>query len=79
MPSPLESALSELETQLSRFGQGTPRQPAEGTRDWYLLRAFSIGLSHLRSLQSAGLEHDHAGAERAYRRILRENKEEVAK
>lgn len=78
MPTPLEIAISDLEKALGSLGLGTPRQPTEGTRDWYLLRAYGAGLSSLKALQVSGLESDHAGAERAYRRILGENKQEMA-
>lgn len=59
---------------MERLGWGSAKPPQEGTRDWYLLRALATGLSSLRALGAQGLENDHVGAEREYKRILGENK-----
>ena len=44
----LDRAITQLEEELAALGLGTKDQPAEGTTEWFLLRAKAIGLSFLR-------------------------------
>lgn len=45
----LDLAIERLEAAIAM--QGTSQQPREGTSDWYMLRAYALGLSFLRSAQ----------------------------
>lgn len=65
--SPLQIALSQLQEDIDSYGQGTARQPREGTADWYLLRAQVLGMSWLRRLNDLQLDQDVDAAERMYR------------
>lgn len=67
MPTPLEAAIAVLEAEVAGFQQGTKDQPKEKTTDWFLLRAYGLGLSCLRALKARALEDDPPGAERFYR------------
>ena len=44
----LERAILQVEEEMAALGLGTKDQPAEGTTEWFLLRALGIGLSFLR-------------------------------
>lgn len=65
--SPLDSALGELESQISKFNHGTKAQPKEGTQEWFMLRALSLGRSYLRRCVQLELHRDSPAAERFQR------------
>lgn len=64
----LDRAIAQMEAEVAGFKQGTPDQPAEGTADWFLLRAKAIGLSNLRRMKQLEVGSDPAAAERYYRK-----------
>lgn len=64
---PLEAAIAALEEEVEAFNQGTNQQPADGSSDWFVLRAKALGLSQLRRMAQLGLHGDPAAAERFYR------------
>lgn len=72
----LAAAIAQLEAEVLDFGQGTARQPKEGTADWFLLRAKSMGLSSLKRAQQLRLDSP-ASAERYFRASSRLLKHEV--
>ncbi len=75
--SPLQSALASLQLEVDSFAQGTPRQPGEGTADWFTLRAKSLGLSYLKAIAAQNLEGVSAApaAEAVYKSGLSKLKE----
>jgi hypothetical protein len=44
----LAAAIARAEAELADFAPGTPQAPAEGSPDWYTLRARALALSTLR-------------------------------
>jgi hypothetical protein len=68
MPLPIENAISQLQEEMEAYGQGTQKQPKEGTTEWYLLRCCALGISYLRRIQELGVVEDPAAAERLYRK-----------
>ena len=66
--TPLERAIQELEALVAGFGQGGALAPREGTKDWFLLRAYALGLSQLRRMKQLALDEEPAAAERFYRK-----------
>lgn len=73
----IESAIASLQREVDAFGQGTAKQPSEGSADWFLLRAKSLGLSYLRSIraQNLGDERQAGEAEQVYRAGMEKLKE----
>lgn len=63
----LEAALSELQARLA--AQGTKTQPAEGTTDWFLLRATALGEQLLQNMKKC--KTDPAACEAAYKSALK--------
>lgn len=65
----LSLALEQLQAEVDSFLQGTKQQPREGTADWFLLRAKSIGLSYLRSIEKQKLDQPASAraADRVYK------------
>ena len=66
--TPLDAAILQLEGQLDSLGAFAPvgQRPAEGTKDWFILRAVAAGLSTLRQMAIYDLHADARGAERFY-------------
>lgn len=62
----LRAAIKTLEMEVADFRQGTPQQPAEGSQDWWLLRAKSMALSSLRRADAMALENNPRGGERFF-------------
>jgi len=58
--SPLEEAVASLEAEVLAFGQGTKDQPEDLSRDFYLLRAKSLGLSYLRGASAGTISYESA-------------------
>jgi len=67
----LAHAIEQLEAEVAAFKQGTSEQPKEGTTDWFVLRAKSLGLSFLKRTQQAAVEDSPQAAETLYRRCSR--------
>lgn len=67
MSSPLERAIGELEGIVDSFGQGTRDAPAAGSKEWFILRAYALGLSSLRRMAQLEVGEEPAAAERFYR------------
>lgn len=63
----IERAIVELEEQIAQYQPGTKQAPKEGTSEWFLLRAYALGLTHLRRIKQLGVESDVAASERFYR------------
>ena len=69
----LERALAQMEAEVAEFGQGSVRQPREGTTEWYVVRAKSLGLSFLRQASKRKLE----GNPRAVDLLFKHNSVEI--
>lgn len=69
----IDDAIAILEAEVAAFGQGTKDQPAEGTPEFFILRAKSVGLSMLRSMQARGLDSP-SRVESFYKATLRSAK-----
>lgn len=68
MPTPLESALVEVQAEIDTYNIGTPQQPLPGSFDYFMLRSLLTGQALLLRLQTLGIEADVAASERLYRR-----------
>lgn len=64
--TPLETALSQLQEEVDAYGQGTKGQPPDGSVEFYLLRAHSLGLSYLKRLEQLNLSQDAPAAHRLF-------------
>lgn len=64
----LDRAIEQLSAEIADFQQGTKQAPKDGTVEWFLLRAKSLGLSHLKRMKQLGVESDVAASERFYRK-----------
>ena len=62
----LHAAIKTLEMEVFDFRQGTVNAPAEGSQDWWLLRAKSMALSSLRRAEQMALENNPRGGERFF-------------
>lgn len=71
----LPAAIAQLEEELGALGLGK-RPPAEGSADWFLVRAKALGLSHLRALQEKGLAGDLESCEKCYKGCLKHHKKD---
>lgn len=67
----LAQAITQLQAEVTSYGQGTLTQPLPRSTEWFLLRAKAVGLSLLKQLQQDGVELDLVGAERRYLSMLR--------
>lgn len=67
MPTPLESALTEVQAQIDTYQIGTSQQPLPGSFDFYILRSLLTGQALLLRLQVLGVEADVAASERVFR------------
>ena len=65
--TPLESAITEVWSEIEALGVGTPSAPAADTAGFYRLRALAVAHAYLLRLQSLGIENDAAACERIYR------------
>lgn len=52
----IDDAIALLEAEVAAFGQGTKDQPQEGTPEFFILRAKSIGLSMLKQMRVNGID-----------------------
>ena len=68
MPSALEIAVEEMQEEVDSFQQGTAAQPKDGSTEWYLLRAMTLGLAYLKRLNQLGVGNDPRACERVYLR-----------
>ena len=71
----LDTAIAVLGTEIAAYQQGTSTQPSEGTADWYLLRAKSLGLSCLKRQKQLQIENDPGACERHYKAASSATKE----
>lgn len=62
---PIDLAMYRLEERMA-----TINSPAERTTDWFLLRAYSTGLTLLKSIKAQGLQDDPVAADN-FRKGLR--------
>jgi hypothetical protein len=62
----LRAAIQALQVEVSDFRQGTAQAPKEGSQDWWLLRAKSLGLSSLKRAEQMALENNAKGGERFF-------------
>ena len=74
----LEAAIRILQAEVTAFGQGTKTQPAEGSPEWFLLRAKVCGLTLLKKMQQLELDKSPKGADILYKKYSREVKAETA-
>ena len=63
----IDVAIGMLEEEILSSGHGTKQQPKDGTAEWFILRARSLGLSHLRRMKQLGAHLDAGSAERFHR------------
>ncbi len=73
----LQSAIEMLQAEVDDFGQGTSRQPKEGSADWFLLRAKSLGLSSLKRAAQLKVDKSPVAANRHFLAVSRVLKHEV--
>ena len=73
----LQTAIDELQAEITALELGTPTQPVEGTTEWFKLRSAAIGLSLLRKMKQLDLSERPAAAERFYRESSRRVKREL--
>ncbi len=64
--TPLETAVAQLQEEVDSYSQGTKNQPADGTVEFYLLRAHTLGLSYLKRLGQLDLSNDPPAAHRLF-------------
>lgn len=62
----LDNAIKVMQEDVDSYNQGTNQQPAEGSTEWFVLRAKALGLSHLKRLAQLKLHGDPTGANRFY-------------
>lgn len=74
----IESAVAQLEVEIASFKQGTKDQPKEGSGAWFMLRALSVGLTMLRTMQAKSVSNDPAAAEALFRQFMRDVKASVS-
>ena len=67
----LEAAIAELQAQFDRFEPGTPNAPKEGSTEWFLLRASTLGLGYAKRVMAIGAADDPLAADRIYREGIR--------
>ena len=72
--APAEVAIAVLGAEIEGYGPGSPRQPAPGSSDFFVLRALALGQSMLRRAHALGVTQDPAAFERFYRKCLERNK-----
>ena len=65
--TPLEDAVAQMKERVADFGQGTAKQPKDGTTEWFLLRAAAAGLSFLQRMDTLKISHNPAACEELYR------------
>lgn len=65
----LQRAIEQLQAEIDEYGQGTAQTPKEGTDDWYILRAKSVGLTFLKRVNQLRLDPNLAAVERFFRRF----------
>lgn len=77
----LAAARTRLEVEFADFAPGTLQAPAEGSADWFYLRAIGLALSTLKRAEALALT-DATGFERYLRRASNDVKaalpEEIA-
>ena len=66
----LDRAIVVLGEEVALFGQGTSAEPSDGSADWFVLRAKTLGLSYLKRIKQLEIERDAAATERFYRRSV---------
>lgn len=70
MPTPLQTAIDLQAAEIEAFGQGTAKQPPNGSTEWFLLRAATIGMAYLKRVVELDIEQDYSASERLYRAQL---------
>lgn len=70
----LDTAISQLQEESDAYTQGSKVQPRDGTTEWYVLRAITIGLGYLKRAKQLGLEDDVPAADRLYRAAAKASK-----
>lgn len=68
--SPLDDAIDLLSAEIAVFNVGTQAAPRPSSPEWYVLRAKTLAVSHLKRMRQLGLDQDQDGrsAEAFYRR-----------
>lgn len=68
--SPLDDAIDILGAEIAAFNQGTQAAPRPSSPEWYVLRAKTLAVSHLKRMRQLGLDQDQDGrsAESFYRK-----------
>lgn len=68
--SPLDDAIDLLSAEIAAFNAGTQAAPRPSSPEWYVLRAKTLAVSHLKRMRQLGLDQDQDGraAESFYRR-----------
>ena len=64
-------AIEQLEAEIAELDQGGKSQPAEGSVEWFRLRALATGLSLLRTMERKKVDASGRMAERFYRNALK--------
>lgn len=65
----LKAAIVALEAELAELGVGKSF-PKDGTAEFFLAYGKGLGLSYLRKLERAGVEHSHMSVKRMYKKVL---------
>jgi hypothetical protein len=63
----IDRAIAQLQEEVDAYHQGTAQAPLEDSPEWFVLRAKSLGLSHLKRARQLGAHEKPAAAERFYR------------
>jgi len=69
----LAAARTRAQVEFDEFAAGTPQAPAEGTADWFYLRALGLALSTLKRAEALALT-DPTSFERFIRSAARDTK-----
>lgn len=72
--SNLDVAISQLQEESDAYTQGSKVQPRDGTTEWYVLRAITIGLGFLKRAKQLELDNDVPAADRLYRAAAKASK-----
>lgn len=67
----IDRAIAKLDEEILSFNNGTKQQPAEGSTEWFLLRAKTLGRSALKRMRDLGVNEDPEAAEKHYRHSLK--------
>lgn len=67
MPTPLESAIAELQQQIDSFTPALGQKDFPGSSGYFQQRALVLGRAYLSRIQTLGVDGDVAATERLYK------------